>query len=69
MTEQRRPMLLTTQEAALWLRLAPHTLENMRVRGTGPKFRKHGGRVYYSPRELKSWSDGSRRLVASGPKE
>ena len=47
MSRQRRSPLLTTAEAAVWLRIKPHTLENMRYQGTGPKFRKHGGRVFY----------------------
>ena len=38
-----RHFLLTTIEAAEYLRLKKHTLENMRWQGTGPPFRKHGG--------------------------
>jgi hypothetical protein len=67
--KQPRPFpLMTTTEAAALLRLKPHTLENMRWQGTGPKFRKHGGRVYYHRRDLKVWSDNSRRQTSSGPK-
>ncbi|MDZ4841636.1 MAG: helix-turn-helix domain-containing protein [Hyphomicrobium aestuarii] len=60
--------LMNTGEAAALLRLKPHTLENMRWQGTGPKFRKHGGRVYYHRRDLQIWSDNSRRQTSSGPK-
>ena len=49
--------------------LRPHTLENMRWQGTGPKFRKHGGRIVYHRDELKQWSDTCRRKLSSGPTE
>jgi hypothetical protein len=66
MSRPRRSPLLTTAEAAIWLRIKPHTLENMRYQGTGPKFRKHGGRVFYLRRELRAWSDTMRRQSSSG---
>jgi len=48
--------LLTTPEAAEFLRLSPRTLERYRVVGTGPKFRKAGpglrARVLYAPEDL-----------------
>lgn len=51
--------LLTTVEAAAYLRLSPRTLERFRVEGTGPKFLKAGGgkraRVLYDPVELRAW--------------
>ncbi len=59
---------LTADEAAAFLRLAKHTLENMRWQGTGPKFRKHGGRIFYHKTELKQWSEQGRRHSSSGPK-
>ena len=68
MARQRKSHWMTTHEAAEWLRLKPHTLENMRWQGTGPKFRKHGGRVFYHRRELQTWSDGTRRQSSSGAK-
>ena len=53
------PKLLTTVEAAAFLRLSPRTLERFRVEGTGPKFLKAGAgkraRVLYEPQELKVW--------------
>jgi hypothetical protein len=57
---------MTTEEAASWLRLRSHTLENMRWQGTGPKFLKHGGRVFYQRSDLEAWSHASRRQSSSG---
>jgi excisionase family DNA binding protein len=42
----------TVDEAAHYLRLSKRTLDNMRWMGTGPTFRKHGGRVCYHFDEL-----------------
>jgi excisionase family DNA binding protein len=56
---------LTVEEAANYLRLKKRTLDNMRWMGTGPKFRKHGGRIYYHEEELKEWSLNSRRQSTS----
>lgn len=51
--------LLTTAEAAAFLRLSPRTLERFRVEGTGPKYLQAGAgkraRVLYDPAELRSW--------------
>lgn len=68
MPNSPRPLLLTTAEAAQQLRLKPHTLENMRSLGTGPPFRKHGGRVFYHRKDLGQWSEDLRRLSAGGLK-
>lgn len=68
MSQSRKSPFLSTAEAAVLLRLRPHTLENMRWQGTGPVFRKHGGRVFYHRKELKQWTDGSRRQLSSGRK-
>lgn len=61
MPRSKRSSLLTTAEAAEFLRLKPHTLENMRSYGTGPDYRKHGGRIFYHRRDIKTWSESSRR--------
>ena len=66
MPKSIRSPFLTTPEAAELLRLKPHTLENMRWQGTGPKFRKHGGRIFYVLAELRQWTDASRRQSSSG---
>ena len=48
---------MTTEEAAQFLRLGKRTLDNMRWRGEGPKYRKHGGRIRYHIDRLKEWSE------------
>jgi excisionase family DNA binding protein len=51
--------LLTTVEAAEYLRLSPRTLEDMRVTGNGPRYFKLGpgrrSRVVYRREDLESW--------------
>ena len=47
---------LTIAEAAELLRVHRRTLDNMRWRGTGPIFRRHGGRIVYQRDELLAWS-------------
>jgi hypothetical protein len=39
------PRYLTNDEAAVFLRLSPRTLEKQRVIGGGPRFHKFGRRV------------------------
>jgi predicted DNA-binding transcriptional regulator AlpA len=56
------PRLLRTQEAARFLGISLRTLEKHRTYGTGPVYRKIGGRVLYTVRDLESWSSiGSRK--------
>ena len=55
----------TLTEAAAFLRLAPRTLDNMRQRGTGPLYGKHGGRVRYHHDELVAWADSTRRRTTT----
>jgi Helix-turn-helix domain len=66
MIEKTATPFLTVEEAATYLRLKKRTLDNMRWLGTGPKYRKHGGRIYYHVDELKEWSLNSRRISTSG---
>lgn len=48
--------LLTTEEAAAKLRVAPSTLRYWRHTGTGPKSFKIGGkRVFYRAEDLDAW--------------
>jgi excisionase family DNA binding protein len=68
MTRQPKSPFLTIAEAAELLRLKKHTLDNMRWQGTGPPFRKHGGRICYHRDELKEWSKSGRRKSSSGRK-
>lgn len=50
------PRLLRTQEAARFLGISIRTLEKHRTYGTGPLYRKIGGRVLYALRDLEAWS-------------
>ena len=58
----------TLAEAAAFLRLAPRTLDNMRQRGTGPLYGKHGGRVRYHHDDLVAWADSTRRRTTTEKK-
>ena len=46
------PRYLRTAEAARYLSLSPRTLEKHRTYGTGPAYRKIGGRVVYAVADL-----------------
>ena len=59
------PRLLRTQEAARFLGLSIRTLEKHRTYGTGPTYRKVGGRVLYTVRDLEAWTEiGSRKSTS-----
>ena len=53
--------LLTSVEAAHYLRLSPRTLEGMRVDGIGPRYFKAGpgkrAKVLYRRMDLEGWLD------------
>lgn len=49
------PRYLRTPEAARVLGLSHRTLEKHRTYGTGPAYRKIGGRVVYDPADLQAW--------------
>jgi hypothetical protein len=51
------PRYLRTAEAARFLSLSGRTLEKHRTYGTGPAYRKIGGRVVYALDDLKAWAD------------
>jgi len=56
------PRLLRVQEAARFLGISIRTLEKHRTYGTGPTYRKVGGRVLYTVRDLEAWTAiGSRK--------
>jgi len=65
MANETETNFLTVEETANYLRLKKRTLDNMRWMGTGPKFRKHGGRIFYDKDDLKEWSLNSRRRSTS----
>ena len=56
------PRFLRTKEAAEFLSLSARTLEKHRTYGTGPAYRKLGGRVVYAIDDLEAWTEiGSRK--------
>ena len=63
--DRRQSPLLTIAEAAEMLKLRKHTLESMRWQGTGPPFRKHGGRIFYLHHDLQKRSENGRRRPAA----
>lgn len=48
---------LRTAEAGRFLGLSGRTLEKHRTYGTGPSYRKIGGRVVYAVSDLQVWAD------------
>jgi predicted DNA-binding transcriptional regulator AlpA len=48
---------LRTPEAGRYLGLSGRTLEKHRTYGTGPVYRKLGGRVVYDMEDLAEWAD------------
>lgn len=60
-----RATFLDTIAAGLVIRLSPRTLEGLRVRGGGPAFRRHSGRVRYCLADLIAWSEAGRRASTS----
>ncbi len=56
------PRFLKTPDAAIHLGLSARTLEKHRCYGTGPVFRKLGGRIVYAIDDLDAWAElGTRR--------
>jgi hypothetical protein len=51
---------MTESEAADYLKLKAKTLRNMRWRGEGPSYRKHGSRVVYEVNDLRAYSQISK---------
>ncbi|HEX3418247.1 MAG TPA: helix-turn-helix domain-containing protein [Stellaceae bacterium] len=61
------PRYLRTPEAARWLGISGRTLEKHRIYGTGPVYRKIGGRVVYRVDDLQHWADKGLRTSTSDP--
>lgn len=61
------PRYLRTDEAAQFLGLSPRTLEKHRTYGTGPIYRKLGGRVVYALADLQQWADLGTASSTSDP--
>lgn len=47
---------LSAVEAAIYLRISERALENYRMTGEGPAYRKHGGKIVYHIDDLNRWS-------------
>ncbi len=62
------PRFLRTPEAARFLSLSARTLEKHRTYGTGPAYRKLGGRVVYSIDDLQAWADRGAVTSTSDPR-
>jgi predicted DNA-binding transcriptional regulator AlpA len=62
------PRFLRTPEAARFLGLSGRTLEKHRTYGTGPAYRKLGGRVVYSVDDLQAWAQRGAVTSTSDPR-
>jgi predicted DNA-binding transcriptional regulator AlpA len=59
------PRYLRTPEAARFLGLSGRTMEKHRIYGTGPIYRKLGGRVVYALDDLQNWADRGAKTSTS----
>lgn len=59
------PRYLRTPEAARFLGLSGRTMEKHRIYGTGPIYRKLGGRVVYALDDLQTWADRGAKMSTS----
>ncbi|TIU73857.1 MAG: helix-turn-helix domain-containing protein, partial [Mesorhizobium sp.] len=59
---------LRTPEAARFLGLSGRTLEKHRTYGTGPAYRKLGGRVVYALEDLQAWANRGAVTSTSDPR-
>ena len=58
---------LRTAEAGLYLGLSGRTLEKHRTYGTGPRYRKIGGRVIYALSDLDAWTELAAQISTTDP--
>jgi hypothetical protein len=61
------PHYLKTPDAAIHLGLSARTLEKHRCFGTGPVFRRLGGRIVYAIDDLDAWAALGTRRSTSDP--
>lgn len=61
------PRYLKTPDAAVHLGLSARTLEKHRCFGTGPIYRKLGGRIVYAIDDLDAWAQLGLRHSTSDP--
>ena len=59
------PRYLRTPKAARFLSLSGPSIEKHRCYGTGPAYRKVGGRVIYAMPDLVAWAERVSRFPAS----
>jgi hypothetical protein len=52
-------------EAAIFAKTSPRTLEKLRVTGGGPSYRKIGRRVIYHISDLTAWIESKKRTSTS----
>lgn len=57
---------VTTETAARYLALSPHSLECYRAKGTGPSFYKFGKAVRYAVADLDAWVVRCRHSQTAG---
>ncbi len=57
MSNKAENNFLIAVEAAAVLRMSKRTLDTHRCKGTGPKFRRHGGRIVYRLGDILEWSE------------
>ncbi|MBB3862750.1 hypothetical protein GGQ88_004052 [Novosphingobium hassiacum] len=62
-----QPRYLKTPDAATHLGLSPRTLEKHRCYGTGPVYRRLGGRIVYAIDDLDAWAARGTRKSTSDP--
>lgn len=69
MVERIGRRFLRTPEASEYLGLSSRTLEKHRTYGTGPVYRKLGGRVVYDLTDLSQWADRGLRASTTDPSQ
>ncbi len=69
MGDATQPMtrFLRKPEAGRFLGLSGRTLEKHRTFGTGPRYRKIGGRVIYAVSDLLDWADRALQQSTTDP--
>ncbi|PZU68693.1 helix-turn-helix domain-containing protein [Sphingobium sp.] len=67
-TTHLSPRFLRTKEAAEFLSLSARTMEKHRTYGTGPAYRKLGGRVVYTVEDLEAWAARGTVTSTSDPR-
>jgi predicted DNA-binding transcriptional regulator AlpA len=68
MLDPRTPnRYMRTPEAGHYLGLSGRTLEKHRTYGTGPRYRKIGGRVVYALSDLEAWLDLGTQTSTTDP--